>query len=72
MRNVCDSQQLDLSGFFSRVGILKPIDKDMYDYSRAQLTITDKQCEELICHAFRYPKPDNPVIFYISANSVGA
>lgn len=72
MRNVCDSQKLDLSGFFSRVGMLKPIDKDMDDYSRAQLTITDKQCEELTRHASRYPKPDSPVIFYISANSVEA
>lgn len=72
MRNVCDSQKLDLSGFFTRVGMLKPIDKDMDDYSRAQLTITERQCEELVRYASRYPKPDSPVIFYISANSVGA
>ena len=72
MRNMCDVQKLDLSGFFTRVGMLKPIDKDLDDYTRAQLTITDKQCEELIRHASRYPKPDSPVIFYISTNSVEA
>lgn len=72
MRNVCDVQKLDLSGFFTRVGMLKPIDKDMDDYSRAQLTITRKDCDELIRHISRYPKPDSPVIFYISTNSVAA
>ena len=40
MKNVADVVKEDLSDFFVKVGMLKPIDKDMDDYSRAQLTIT--------------------------------
>ncbi len=72
MRNTCDVMKLNLTSFFSLVGMLKPIDKDMDDYTRAQLTITQAQCDELIRYASRYKKPDSPVIFYISANSVDA
>lgn len=72
MRNVCDVEKLNLTDFFVLTGMLKPIDKDMDDYSRAQLTITAADCAELVKYAERYPKPDSPVIFYISTNSVDA
>lgn len=72
MRNTCDALKLDLTSFFTLVGMLKPIDKDMDDYTRAQLTITQAQCDDLVRYAARYKKPDSPVIFYISANSVDA
>lgn len=72
MRNTCDALKLDLTSFFTLVGMLKPIDKDMDDYTRAQLTITQTQCDDLVRYATRYKKPDSPVIFYISANSVDA
>lgn len=72
MRNTCDVLKLDLTSFFTLVGMLKPIDKDMDDYTRAQLTITQAQCDDLVRYAARYKKPDSPVIFYISANSVDA
>ena len=51
---------------------VKPIDKDMDDYSRAQLTITEEQCREVVKYASRYPKPASPVIYYLSAHSVDA
>jgi hypothetical protein len=72
MRNTCDVLKVDLTSFFTLVGMLKPIDKDMDDYTRAQLTITQAQCDELVRYAARYKKPDSSVIFYISANSVEA
>ena len=72
MRNMCDLVKEDLTDFFIKAGMLKPIDKDMDDYSRAQLTITKKQCKELVKYAFRYPKPATPVLYYLTANSVKA
>jgi hypothetical protein len=72
MRNACDVAKLDLTHFFTRIGMLVPIDRNLDDYTRGQLTITAADCAELARHAARYPKPDSPVIFYISANSVAA
>lgn len=72
MRNACDAQKEDLTDFFIKAGMLKPIDKDMDDYSRAQLTITQKQCDDLVAYASRYPKPTSPVIYYINGNCVDA
>lgn len=72
MRNVCDAVKEDLSDFFIKAGMLKPIDKDMDDYSRGQLTITQKQCDDLVRYLARYPKPASPVIYYLTANSANA
>ncbi len=72
MKNVCDTNKQDFTDFFVKVGMLKPIDKDMDDYSRGQLTITQTQCDGLIAYAKKYRKPDSPAIYYISANSVDA
>lgn len=72
MKNVCDVVKEDLTDFFRKAGMLQPIDKDMDDYTRAQLTITEKQCRELVKYASRYPKPASPVIYYLTANSVNA
>lgn len=72
MRNVADVVQEDLSDFFIKAGMLKPIDKYMDDYGRAQLTITAEQCDELIRYMARYPKPASPVIYYLTANSAEA
>lgn len=72
MRNVCDVVKEDLTDFFVKAGMLKPIDKDMDDYTRGQLTITEKQCRELVKYASRYPKPATPVLYYLTANSVNA
>lgn len=72
MRNVADVVREDLSDFFVKAGMLKPIDKFMDDYTSAQLTISQKECDELIQYMSRYPKPASPVIYYLSANSVRA
>jgi hypothetical protein len=74
MKTCCDVTKQDLTPFFTKVGMLKPIDKDMDDYSRAQLTITEDQCKSLVQYvkSKKYPKPDSPVIYYISVNSIEA
>lgn len=72
MKNVCDVTQIDMTDFFVTVGMLKPIDKDMDDYSRAQLTITQEDCDKLIAYAKKYRKPSSPVVHYISRRSVDA
>lgn len=69
MKNVSDVVEEDLSDFFVKAGMLKPIDKYMDDYGRAQLTITQEQCDELVKYMSRYPKPASPVIYYLTANS---
>ena len=72
MKNVADATKQDLSHFFVKTGMLKAIDKDMDDYSRAQLTITEKECKDLISYMKKYKKPLSPVIYYISVNSLNA
>lgn len=72
MKNACDAQKEDLTDFFIKAGMLKPIDKNLDDYSRGQLTITSDDCEKLVTYAKRYPKPQSPVIYYINGNCVDA
>ena len=72
MKNACDSARQDLTDFFAATGMLKPIDRELDDYTRGQLTITEADCKELVAYAKRYPKPASPVIFYMSANAVEA
>lgn len=72
MKNVCDVVKEDLTDFFIKVGMLKPIDKEMDDYSRGRLTITQADCDQLIQYAKKYKKPQSPVIYYLTANSLDA
>lgn len=69
MRNTCDVVKEDLTDFFIKAGMLKPIDKEMDDYTRGQLTITQQECDDLVRYASRYPKPATPVLYYLTANS---
>lgn len=72
MKLACDIQKEDLTTFFEKAGMLKPIDRELDDYSRGQMTITQKQCDDLKKYASKYKKPESPVIYYISGNSVDA
>lgn len=69
MRNVCDFTGQDVTDFFVKCGMLKPINKYLEDYSPGWLTITQEQCDELIAYASKYPKPESPVIYYINGNN---
>lgn len=72
MKNACDVAKQDLTVFFRKTGMLKPIDQELDDYACARLTITEEDCKALMAYAKKYPKPESPVIYYISANSADA
>lgn len=67
----CDAAKLDLSEFFTEVGMLAPMNRRVNDYSSHIVTVTPEMCVQALKHAAQYPKPDSSVIYYISANSVG-
>lgn len=69
MKNTCDVVKEDLTDFFIKAGMLKPIDKELDDYAREQMTITQADCDELVRYASKYPKPATPVLYYLTANS---
>ena len=71
MTRCCDSAQLDLSDFFREVGMLAIMNRYIEDYSSAWFTITEDMCRDVQTHARKYPKPESPVIFYITTNSAG-
>lgn len=52
--------------------MLKPIDQELDDYTCARMTITEADCRNLVAYARKYKKPESPVIYYISVNSVEA
>ena len=72
MKNACDVSKQDLTDFFRKTGMLKPIDQELDDYTCARMTITEADCRNLVAYARKYKKPDSPVIYYISVNSVEA
>lgn len=72
MRNTMDATKQDLTDFFQKCGMLKPIDKNLDDYSRGDLKITQADCDAMIEYGKKYPKPASPVIYYITANSLKA
>ncbi|WPX41469.1 M60 family metallopeptidase [Akkermansia sp. N21116] len=69
MKYACDVSKKNLTPFFKAVGMLKPIDKRLIDYRKAQLTITQEQCDAIEAYAKRYPLPASPVIYYISSGT---
>ena len=69
MRNTMDVVKEDLTDFFIKCGMLKPIDKELDDYARDWMTITQEECDEMVRYASRYPKPATPVLYYLSGNS---
>ena len=66
----CDAAGLDFSDFFLQTGMLAVMNRYVNDYSSRWVTITEDMCKKSLAHAARYPKPDSPVIFYITVNSV--
>lgn len=72
MRNTMDKVGEDLTDFFIKAGMLKPIDKTFDDYGVGTITITQEDVDELVEYAKRYPKPASPVIYYISSQSLPA
>lgn len=72
VKRICDISRRDMTDFFVRTGFLRPIDKCIDDYTPGQHIITQAQIDDLIAYAKRYKKPESPVIYYISGNSIDA
>lgn len=70
VKNACDVAQLDLTDFFEKSGILAPIDLIVDDYTVARMTISSQDIAAAKKYARRYPKPQTPVLHYLTANSI--
>lgn len=70
MKNACMVSKQNLMPFFEAIGMLKPIDQEMDDYSRGWLKITESDCAKLKKFGEKFPPAATPVIYYISANNV--
>lgn len=70
VKNVCDVAKLDLTDFFTRSGILAPIDLIVDDYTVGRMKITEEDIQKMKSHASKYPKPNTPVLHYLTANSI--
>ena len=66
----CDSARLDFSDYFLHTGMLAVMNRHVNDYSSHWVTITEDMCRASLEHARQYPKPDSPVVFYLTVNSV--
>lgn len=65
----CDAAQLDFSDYFLETGMLAVMNRHVNDYGSHWVTITEDMCRDALEHASQYPKPDSPVIFYITVNN---
>ena len=70
IKRACDAARLNLTEFFLKVGMLSPMNREMEDYTRAYITITERMCRDTMQYISKYPAPDSSVIYYITANTV--
>ncbi|MCC8147334.1 MAG: M60 family metallopeptidase [Bacteroidales bacterium] len=72
MKRACKATETDLTEFFERAGILKPIDKTLDDYGTGTLKITEAMCQEVKDYVKQHPEWKKPagVINYISGNTL--
>lgn len=72
VENTCDIVQEDLTDFFIKSGYLRPVNKDVKDYSTQNVTITAAQIATTVASikAKGYPQPVSPVMNYLSTNSI--
>lgn len=69
---VCDAVQQDLTEFFTKAGFFTPLDALFNDYSTGRITITEADIEatKASIASKGYPKPQSPVVHYITAQNV--
>ncbi len=70
IKNACDVSKLDLTDFFEHSGMLAPIDLIVDDYTVGRMKITTEDIQQIKLYASKYPKPNTPVLHYLTANSV--
>ncbi len=69
-RFACEAAELDLTSFLLHSGMLGIMNRYVGDYSSHMVTVTEDMVAPVIREAARFPEPETPVIFYITANSV--
>lgn len=72
MKNTITAVGEDLTEFFDKVGMLRVIDKSFDDYGVQRVQITQSMVDDVKSHGQKFKKPESPVIYYLSANSVKA
>lgn len=70
VRIVSDVAQMDLTEFFETWGFLKPIDMEVDDYSKAQLTITEAQSQATKDHMKQYSEKPDMIIQYLTDDNL--
>ncbi|HRZ98202.1 MAG TPA: M60 family metallopeptidase, partial [Paludibacter sp.] len=72
MKNTCDAVGEDLTDFFRNAGMLRTFSKNVDDYGVANITLTAADSASVVSYVASkgYPKPESPVIYYLSANNV--
>ena len=66
----CDAAQLDFSDFFLETGMLATMNRYVNDYGSRWMTVTEDMCRQALEHARQYPRPESPVVFYITTNNM--
>lgn len=73
VKNCCDVMQKDMTFFFIHCGMLRPVDGEIGDYGgNRPMVITREMIDKVIQYASKYPQPESPVSYYITANSMNA
>lgn len=69
---VSDAVQQDLTDFFTEAGFFTPFDAIVSDYTSARITVTEADIESAKAYITSkgYPKPQSPVIHYITAHNM--
>jgi PKD repeat protein len=72
MKNTCDAVGEDLTDFFKAAGMLRTYDRLFGDYGYRQFTVTAADSAGVLSYVASkgYPKPETPVLHYITANSL--
>ncbi|MDH8702239.1 hypothetical protein M2138_001599, partial [Dysgonomonadaceae bacterium PH5-43] len=73
IKRACQYTQTDLTEFFEKAGMLKPINKIIDDYGESSLVITEEMCQSVKDYVAENPTWKKPagVINYISGMTVG-
>jgi len=74
MKNVCDVTGENLTDFFRKVGMLRTFNRNIDDYGIKNIVLSAADSAAVVAYIAgkNYPKPESPVMYYLSVNSVNA
>ncbi len=70
VKTFCEVAQTDLTDFFKKWGMLSPVDMEIDDYGKGQMTITQAEIDALISdiQSKGYSKPDSGISYICDSN----